>query len=403
MKKIFISHSSFEEKFVEKLENALENTFCCEVFAFKESLEFGDEWFEKIRKELEEANLHIILLSPVSVRKPWTYFEAGGTTWIKKTKPIPMMLCLSENKISASNPLSKLWHGNFFKEKDIKELFKLIKKEIPLHDGGGKKMEDKFVENIIDAVGDEYKILDAFRKIMEKDVRKEQNIFSLHKRGIAPVPVILYEAFGEDVLKEKLNIEVKDDHNGNFKISTYDSPAKLGEMVKCFEDLSRQGYIERIDTPLEGFLKKTIRKAKEKADFPAEVPVILFKEEKTLRKINLEKDPLAGLKQYPIADENDLVVFLQTKEIIRKILTVANANSGFSPARIWKSIIDFTMGWWEEYKDYFSNSDQSKIKVLNIDFHNSGDLIMGSFHSLLWNTHYKELGDFLRGWYKISV
>ncbi len=408
MKKIFISYSSFEEKFVEKLKKAIESTFCCEIFAFKESLKSGDEWFGEIRKKLEEANLHIIILSPISVRKPWTYFEAGGT-WIKKAKPIPMMLCLSENKISASNPLSKLWHGDFFKEKDVKDLFeRMIKEKILLKNREDKKMKNKFAENIIDAIGDEYKILNAFRKIMKKGV-------SLHKRGIAPVPVILYEAFYEDYgelgkscgnerdwLKEILDIEVDNKPNGTYHISTY-SPAKLGEMIKHFEDLSRQGYIERVDTPLEEFLKETIKK---EAASPAEVPDILFKKEKILRKINFKKRPLAGLKNYPIADENDIIVFLQTEEVIFEILKQAQITTGLSPEQVWNSTIRLAQEWWEEYKDYFDyffTSEQSEVKVFNLGLDSSKGLTLGSFHSLLWNTHYKELGDFLRSWYKILV
>ena len=215
---------------------------------------------------------------------------------------------------------------------------------------------------------------------MEKDVKKEHNICSLHKRGMAPVPVILYEAFGEDGLSicnpEKY------------------SPAELGKMVKCFEDLIGQGYIEKIDTPFERCLKKTINKAKEKADFPAEVHSILFKEEKTLRNIDFEKPPLAGLKNYPIVDENDLVVFLQTKEMLSEILKTANVNTGFSPEQTWKSTIDSTKEWWTEYEDY---------KVYHLGYDSSEGLIMGSFHTLLWNTHHKEWGDFMRSWYKLSV
>ena len=80
-----------------------------------------------------------------------------------------MMLCLSENEISTSNPLSKLWHGNFFKEKDIKKLFEqIIKQKIPLQNGEGKKMKDKFVEDIIGAIGDKYKILEGFKKLWKK-------------------------------------------------------------------------------------------------------------------------------------------------------------------------------------------------------------------------------------------
>ncbi len=397
MKNIFITHSSFETSFVKGLKKTLEKTFSCKVFAFQESLRLGDEWIGTIRKNLEEADLHIIVLSPISVGKLWTYFEAGGT-WLKEkeTQPILMRFCLSEDEIPPSNPLSNLWHGDFFKKKDVEGLFDRIKERIPLKNEKGEGMKAGFVECVTSAMGDKYKIFNAFKKIMEKNIRKEPNVFPLHKQGIAPVPAILYEAFGKNYLEEKLNAEVDNKPNGNYHISTY-SPAKLGEMVKCFKDLTRQGYVKRVETPLEKFLKKTIRKVEKRANFPSEVPEILFKEEKVLNKIDTEKKPLKGLKQYPIADEDDLVTFLQTAEVIGKINTVVNKNTGFSPAKIWKSTIDSTKKWWDEYTDYFTT------KAFNIG-DPSGDLdgrIMGSFHSLLWYTHYKELGDFLRSWYKI--
>ncbi len=49
----------------------------------------GDEWMAKIFEALETAKVLISMLSPVSVTRPWTNFEAGAA-WMRKAKVIPV-------------------------------------------------------------------------------------------------------------------------------------------------------------------------------------------------------------------------------------------------------------------------------------------------------------------------
>ena len=43
---------------------------------------------DRIRSELQDAKVVILILSPRSVKRPWVNFEAGGA-WIKGAKIIP--------------------------------------------------------------------------------------------------------------------------------------------------------------------------------------------------------------------------------------------------------------------------------------------------------------------------
>ncbi|MBI2219061.1 MAG: toll/interleukin-1 receptor domain-containing protein [Candidatus Rokubacteria bacterium] len=40
----------------------------------------GEVWLERIRHELQEASVIVLMLSPESVTRPWINFEAGRTT-----------------------------------------------------------------------------------------------------------------------------------------------------------------------------------------------------------------------------------------------------------------------------------------------------------------------------------
>jgi hypothetical protein len=48
----------------------------------------GERWFDKVLRELENAKIVILMLSPASVTRPWISFEAGWA-WSKNKVTIP--------------------------------------------------------------------------------------------------------------------------------------------------------------------------------------------------------------------------------------------------------------------------------------------------------------------------
>ena len=325
MKAIFVTYCSFEESFVKKLKKQLEDNFQCKVFAFKESLKYGDEWFGEIGNKLDQSKLHIIVLSPVSINKPWIYFEAGGT-WIKKgAQPIPMRLCLSESAICEQSPLSKLWHGDFFKKGDIMKLYEEIKKRIPLR-RGEKATKDIFVNGIIEALGDKYKILNAFAKFKEVDK-------ALHKMAIAPVPAILRGAFGES-WNEGMGIRVSE---GTGRITSW-SPPRVAEVKLVFDELEAHGLIRQVETPLQRLLAKIIKKAEQGSTSPLEVP----------DKVMSALFPHEQMKKPELKNRLQLDYVADTDEIIARLHRGAGYLEG-SP--MIDTVISVTNEWFSEYAD----------------------------------------------------
>jgi|GEM_PF-6528865 len=400
-KKIFITYSSFDEEFVEGLRHAIEITFDnCEVFAFKESLKLEDDWFGRIRNEIANADIHIVVLSPVSVEKPWTYLEAG-CTWGRKKTPLVMKLALSEDKIPPSNPLSKIWHGDFFKKEDISRLFNEIADYIPLKNTARKEeMKEKFIKQITNALGDSYKILEGFKKLTGK---KKGKLYAIEP---APVPAILKEAFG-DRWQEEIGVQFKE---GKVYFKDID---RIGKIIRAFDSLIRQGLVEKIQTSFEKFLNGVIEKVELKVDSPEKLVSCILRKNPVLSQIYKKEEeewkrsqskisnfPLLDLEQNKlIVDRSDLIFFLHTQQVIEEILKFISNKKHLAYCRNWYSVITDTKELWDKYECYlFPLTSESSHGELS-----SG--IMGIFHSLLASIDitYRNLREFLRSWYKLKA
>src|SRR5438874_13773869 len=49
----------------------------------------GEDWFERVREELDRARVVVLLLSPNSISRPWINFEAGAG-WLARKSIIPV-------------------------------------------------------------------------------------------------------------------------------------------------------------------------------------------------------------------------------------------------------------------------------------------------------------------------
>jgi len=52
-------------------------------------IEAGENWLDRIRRELKDAALVLSVLSPASVHNPWIHFE-GGAAWLAGKRLIPL-------------------------------------------------------------------------------------------------------------------------------------------------------------------------------------------------------------------------------------------------------------------------------------------------------------------------
>lgn len=87
MARIFISHIHEERKVATALQKFLQEKLPEKEGVFsssdKRQLYAGEDWLQRIKKELKSAKVVILMMSPASVKRPWVNFEAGAA-WLKK-------------------------------------------------------------------------------------------------------------------------------------------------------------------------------------------------------------------------------------------------------------------------------------------------------------------------------
>ena len=92
-KKVFISYIADERIEVEQAKDFLKKTFGKDIEVFLssswESIQPGEDWFNKIEEAVASADLMLLLASSSSISRPWISFEVG-TTWMSKKKRIPV-------------------------------------------------------------------------------------------------------------------------------------------------------------------------------------------------------------------------------------------------------------------------------------------------------------------------
>lgn len=81
---IFVSHAHADRELASALEqfitvaySGLVRTFVSSSITPGQGISAGDEWYQRIQRELGEAERVWILATPTSVSHPWVYFEAG--------------------------------------------------------------------------------------------------------------------------------------------------------------------------------------------------------------------------------------------------------------------------------------------------------------------------------------
>jgi len=74
---VFLSYSSASEPWVRKFTAALTATGISAWFDAHEILP-GERWQAQIEKALRQSRVLILVLTPESVQRPWTFFELGA-------------------------------------------------------------------------------------------------------------------------------------------------------------------------------------------------------------------------------------------------------------------------------------------------------------------------------------
>jgi hypothetical protein len=130
---VFLSHAAKDQEIAICLKNVIERAISgSDVFVSSdtEDLRPGDEWVKRIRENLRDARILLLLASERGLKRPWVWYEAGSA-WSREIRMIPCCLGrIRKNGLSA--PFSSYQALNADDAADLKNLLGEISRELGL-------------------------------------------------------------------------------------------------------------------------------------------------------------------------------------------------------------------------------------------------------------------------------
>jgi len=126
---LFISHAASDADFANAVKQEIEKVFANGVNVFCTSspgaIPVGKDWLSDIEEKLAVAQAIVAIVTPISIERPWLWFEVGAT-WSKgrtgECRIYP--LCAAEIELaSLPSPLDRLQALSMGKAEDLKLLF----------------------------------------------------------------------------------------------------------------------------------------------------------------------------------------------------------------------------------------------------------------------------------------
>ncbi len=189
---IFISHASSDGEFANAIKQEIEKVFADGVNVFCTSspgaISVGSDWLETIEGKLGTAQAIIVIVTPVSIEKPWLWFELGAT-WLKGRTGNCLIypLCAPEINLSVlPSPLDRLQALSMGKAPDLTILFEALIKQF----GFGKITTFK-ASNII-------KRIPKYKNIKVEEIDLNEKVFYSGK----------YTGYTDDELMEVIDTEL---------------------------------------------------------------------------------------------------------------------------------------------------------------------------------------------------
>jgi hypothetical protein len=129
---IFISHATTDAEFANAVKQELAKVFADGVTVFCTSspgtIGFGEDWLAVVERNLAIAKAIVAIVTPVSIERPWLWFELGAT-WSKgRTGDCRIYpLCAKEVDVSdVPPPLDRLQALSMGKSADLRLLFQQL-------------------------------------------------------------------------------------------------------------------------------------------------------------------------------------------------------------------------------------------------------------------------------------
>lgn len=132
---LFISHATSDGEFAEAVKQEIDKVFANGINIFSTSspsaIPAGNDWLSDVENRLNTAQAIIAIVTPVSIERPWLWFEIGAT-WLNGRKGDCRIYPLCAQEINLSElpePLSRLQALSLGKATDFKLLFEALIKQ----------------------------------------------------------------------------------------------------------------------------------------------------------------------------------------------------------------------------------------------------------------------------------
>lgn len=129
---VFISHASSDAVFADAVVSELNKVFANGIDVYCTSspgaIPAGQDWLSDIENKLKNAKAVIALVTPISIDRPWLWFEIGAT-WGKGREGECQIYPLCTKEVDISHlpaPLNRLQALSLGKAADLKILFEAL-------------------------------------------------------------------------------------------------------------------------------------------------------------------------------------------------------------------------------------------------------------------------------------
>lgn len=129
---VFLSHAVTDEPIAKVIHDEIRRIFANGVNVFASSVpgvvKPGKDWLKEIRVNLDAATAVIVIVSPVSLNRPWVWFEVGAS-WsrMEEGQGVILPLCVPEvDKGSLPEPLGRLQAMSLGKATETKAVFQAL-------------------------------------------------------------------------------------------------------------------------------------------------------------------------------------------------------------------------------------------------------------------------------------
>ena len=98
--RVFVSYATSDRAYARQLESLLSQRANLRVFT-TDALSAGEDWERKLRDEIAQSDIFMVLLSPASVASKWVLHELGAAWAVKK----PIIPVLTRPDLSTRIPM----------------------------------------------------------------------------------------------------------------------------------------------------------------------------------------------------------------------------------------------------------------------------------------------------------